>query len=165
MVIGKKFWPLDIGDYKPSSNPPISFIGDLVAGNSTIINVDPNVVAAISGMSAAVVGGGITSENTVLSAIGTTITFNAGAPFPLQYNAPRSNFVYYDKTRPCAGQDQAITTIVCIDGAYTTFRFYDTAGTLIIIPPGVLVAGAVYYFQINEIDACDPNNFIGYAPN
>lgn len=165
MVIGKKFWPIVIADYRPSSNPPISFIGDLVVGNSTITNVDPAVVTAISGISAAVVGGGVSSENTILSATGTTLTFNAGAPFPVQYNAQRANFVYYDKTRPCASQDQAITTIVCINGTNTTLSFYDNAGTIISIPNGVLVPGAVYYFQIGKIINVVPGTFIGYAPN
>jgi hypothetical protein len=167
MVIGKKFWPLEIGDYRPSQNPPISFRGDLVIGNNTIINADPAAVTAINTLlpTVAVVGGGVSSENTIASAAGTTITFNAAAPFPLTYNAPGANFIYYDKSRPCAGQDQPINAIVCIDGTDTALEFYDTAGTLISIPDGVLVPGAVYYFQINVIKNVVPGTFIGYAPN
>jgi hypothetical protein len=167
MVIGKKFWPLVNGDFRPSSNPPISFIGDLVIGNNSIVNVAPSVVSAIAGIAnPAVVGGGVAAENTITSAAAGTINFQTGeGVFPLTYNSPKANFVYYDKAKPCAGQDQAIQAIVCVDATDTTLEFYDTAGTLVSIPDGVLVLGAVYYFQIGVITNVVSGAFLGYAPN
>jgi hypothetical protein len=169
MVIGQKFWPLESGvDYRPSSNPPVSFRGDLVMGTNEIRNVDPAVISALNALPVwpAVVGGGVTAINRIdiVGASGTTITFASDPPFPLTYEVIGANFIYYDASRPAAGQDQPIQAIVCV-GDNTSIDFYDTSGTLVQIPDGVLVTGAVYYFEIGIVDSVSPNTFVGYAPH
>jgi hypothetical protein len=169
MVIGQKFWPIDVGDYRPSSNPPVSFKGDLVMGSNEIQNVNPAVISTLNAFPVwpAVVGGGVTAINRIdiVGASGTTITFASNPPFPLTYEVIGANFVYYDASRPAAGQDKPIQAIVCVDGTNTAIDFYDASGTLVQIPDGVLVPGAVYYFEIGIVDSVTPGTFVGYAPH
>jgi hypothetical protein len=161
MVIGRKFWPLEGGvDYRPSSNPPTKFIAS-TNGTNVISNVSATDIAAMSAITEtnlAVVGAGFAANN-LITAIGVdSIT----ATDTVAGTVPGANFIYYDRTRPCAGQDQAISAVLCMNSG--ALEFYDTSGTLVVFAAGVLVPGAVYYFQVGEVVTATLGDYLGYAP-
>jgi hypothetical protein len=161
MVIGRKFWPLDGEvDYRPSSNPPTKFIAS-TNGTNVISNVSAADIAAMNAITAenlAIVGAGFAANNLITSIGVDSIT----ATDTVAGIVPGANFIYYDRTRPCAGQDQAISAVLCMNSG--PFEFYDTSGTLVAFAPGVLVPGAVYYFQVGEVKNAALGVYLGYAP-
>lgn len=159
MIIGRKFWPLIVGDYRPSAHSPISFNASK-NGTTTITGIGTSTISAMNTITAAnlaIVGSGFKADNLVQSIGGTSVTVTAAIPG----TTPTANFVFYDRRFPAAGQDQAISAVLCMDS--TAFAFTDVSGNSVSFGAGVLVPGAVYYFQVGIITTATAGDYIGYA--
>lgn len=160
MIIGRKFWPLVVGDYRPSEHPPVSFIASK-NGTTTISGIGTSEISAMNAITAAnlaIVGSGFRADNIVLAIGGSSVTMTTAIPGV----TPTANFVFYDRRFPAAGQDQAIAAVLCLDS--TAFEFTDVSGNTVSFGAGVLVPGAVYYFQVGVITTATAGDYIGYAP-
>jgi hypothetical protein len=160
MIIGRKFWPLEVGDYRPSSNPPTGFIASK-NGTDTITGIGASTISAMNTITAAnlaIVGAGFKADNLVSSIGASSVTLTSAVPGV----TPNANFVFYDRRFPTAGQDQAIAAVLCLDS--TAFEFIDVSGNAVAFGAGVLVPGAVYYFQVGQVTTATAGDYMGYAP-
>lgn len=160
MIIGRKFWPLVVGDYRPSSHAPTSFNAN-TNGTATLSGVGAGVISAMNSIGAAnlaIVGAGFAADNLVTAIGANSVTLTTAMPG----SNVNANFIFYDRRYPAAGQDQAIAAVLCLDS--TAFAFKDVSGNTVSFGAGVLVPGAVYYFQVGQVTTATAGDYIGYAP-
>jgi len=166
MVIGTKFWPiLAPANYAPSAHPQLRFFANS-NGTTTISGIDAGTIAAMTAISAPLLGitGPGIKPGDVVASIGPgpdEITMTTA----LSFAGSIQQFHYYDKTYPAAGVDQPIQAVLCLDSNHSLFEFVDNGGRTVTIPANTLAKGAVYYFQIGQVTAVTPLEFIGYAAN
>ena len=165
MIIGKKFWPLELGYQVPGKNPVVNFVAT-ASGNTTLTGVAAATVATIATLITALKPVGISGQyiqpgTLITAAAATTLTLSQTAG---NTNSTMLNVNYWDATFPsAAGGDGAVEAILVLAASHAALTFIDTAGKTISIPANTLVKGAVYYFGMYNVTTVTSGEFLGYS--
>lgn len=155
-TVARKFWSISgTGDYRPSSNPLVTFNG--VYDGNTGLSVSAGIVTAINALGATSVK--LDAGVYVKSATGTTLVLGASG----LGTTGTYTLSYFQFTKPCVAYDKVINAILPVASSPGSFAIRDTNGNTATFAAGSLKQGTVYPLQIEQVITTTANDFIGFS--
>lgn len=157
-MAANKFWAITgTGNWNPSANPLVPFIGNI--GTTGITGVNSTVISAINALGATNVRINDLGVR-VASAAGDTIAF--GATYTGGYTG-RQTVNYCNATRPVAGIDGPIVAVLATSASPANFAIIDANGNTATFPAGSLKQGAIYPISIGTVVTVTSGDFLGMS--
>jgi hypothetical protein len=153
-----KFWAITgTGNWNPSTNPLVPFVGNI--GTTGVTGVSSSVISAINALGATNVRIQELGVR-VASAAGDTIVL--GATYTGGYTGSQS-LNYCNGARPVAGLDGPIVGILPTAASPANFAILDANGNTATFPAGSLKQGAIYPLEIGQIITVTSGDFLGMS--
>jgi len=156
-TVARKFWTISgTGDYRPESNPLVSF--NATYDGNTGLSVTSGIASAITALGPTSVK--IPTWNAYVSSVtGTTVVLGASG-----YGASGTYALqYYEFTKPSVAFDKAIAGVLPVATSPGTFSIVDAGGNTATFAAGSLKQGTLYPIQITQVLTTTANDFIGFS--